>query len=599
MRAERKVMKNQKPDLRIHSLVLLFCVFAVLPFVVRIYSYHLNMEDYSWFILDGDLTDFFSYYKSRFFLILILFMIIDMIRMIKNKEVVVKSSFMWILLILNGMLFLMSAVCSVNIENSLCGNYGRFESVFVLIGYEILCFYAFQCGSSRRAFQILLGCLSGVAVIMCVLGLLQAAGADPLNLEWVQYLISPYEIWGEVIGNVTSALERNTVYLTLANPNYASIYLSMLIPLIFILWKTGSRKVRLYSGCLIILLFINLILTFSRVGLFCLGTVIILTFVLRKNSRKKILTVFFIGILLFLLTDSLFAFRFTERLALTVQSFQKNTGPALTRMETSMDGVTLTYGDRTITVSYCYGAGNESIRILSEDGTDLTDHYIAPAGVLDLEGWDQVLIYTQEIDEEDMLTLLIDEVFWNFTSDPDLGYFFYTGNGKYDTLSDIPKTDFYGMEHMASGRLYIWSRTIPLLKDYWLTGSGEDTFYLVFPQNDYVGKAAYASSPLDVIEKPHNTYLLTAVQNGIFSLILFVAFYLIYFIDSVRLYKKKDTFDTLDWMGFCVFLSTVCFMAGGFFNDSNINISPLFWGLLGIGIAMNQKIREAVIKMVP
>lgn len=588
-------MKTKESKIHLLSLVLLFLALAVLPFIVRIYAYHLDMEEYSWFILDEDRTDFFSYYKSLFFLILALLMAADLIRALLKKHLSPGTSPVWALLLINGILFLLSAVCSVNVKDSLFGNYGRFESVFVLIGYEILCFYAFRYASDPRTFQILLRGLAAAAALMCLLGFLQAAGMDPLNLEWVQRLITPHELWDEVIGNISSNLTQNTVYLTLANPNYASIYLSMLLPLMFILWKTGSRTVRFCSGCLILLLFADLILTFSRVGLFSLGIIGILTLILRKNSRKrhwkKMLAAVFACTLLFFLTDSLSGFRFAERLKLTLQSFQKSDTPSLTYMETSAEGVTLTYGGRTITVSYQYGTGNESIRILGDDGTDLTDHYIAPAGILDLEGLENLLLFTREVDEEDMLTLIIDEVFWNFTEDPELGYLFYTGNGKYDTLSEIPRANLFGMEHMASGRLYIWSRTIPLLKDYWLTGSGEDTFYLVFPQNDYVGKAAYAGSPLDVMEKPHNTYLLTALQNGILSLLLFLVFYLIYFIDSIRIYGKDRPFDTQDWMGFCVFLSTVCFMTGGIFNDSNINISPLFWAMLGIGMGLNRHIR--------
>ena len=588
-------MKTKESKIHILSLVLLFLALAVLPFIVRIYAYHLDMEEYSWFILDEDRTDFFSYYKSLFFLILALLMAADLIRALLRRHLSPGTSPVWALLLINGILFLLSAVCSVNVKDSLFGNYGRFESVFVLIGYEILCFYAFRYASDPRTFQILLRGLAAAAALMCLLGFLQAAGMDPLNLEWVQRLITPHELWDEVIGNISSNLTQNTVYLTLANPNYASIYLSMLLPLMFILWKTGSRTVRFCSGCLILLLFADLVLTFSRVGLFSLGIIGILTLILRKNSWKrhwkKMLAAVFACTLLFFLTDSLSGFRFAERLKLTLQSFEKNDSPSLTYMETSAEGVTLTYGGRTITVSYQYGTGNESIRILGDDGTDLTDHYIAPAGILDLEGLENLLLFTREVDEEDMLTLIIDEVFWNFTEDPELGYLFYTGNGKYDTLSEIPRANLFGMEHMASGRLYIWSRTIPLLKDYWLTGSGEDTFYLVFPQNDYVGKAAYAGSPLDVIEKPHNTYLLTALQNGILSLILFLVFYLIYFIDSIRIYGKDRPFDTQDWMGFCVFLSTVCFMTGGIFNDSNINISPLFWAMLGIGMGLNRHIR--------
>lgn len=586
-------MQKKNTKANAGGLFLLLLALTVLPFIIRIYAYHLDMEDYSWFILDEDRTDFFSYYKSLFFSVLVMCMAGSIFLDAINRNLSERVTPVWLLLPVNGILYILSAVCSVNVENSLFGSYGRFETVFVLLGYEILCFYACQHGATQKAFQILLYGLTAVGTIMSILGILQVSGMDPLTWEWVQRLITPNDLKSSVIGNITSNLERNTVYLTLANPNYASIYLSMLLPLIFIQWKTGGKKMKVFSFCLMILLFINLILTFSRVGLLALGSICVLGLILRRRSWKKhwkkLLLILLSGILLFAAVDGLSGFRFCRRLELTLQSFTGESEKGLTYMTTSQDGITLTYGGKTVTVSYEYGAGDESIRILDEKGSDLTGHYMPLAGILDMEGFENLLIFTQEVEDEDMLTLMIDGTFWSFTSDPDLGYLFYTGNGKYDTLEEVPKADLKGMEHMASGRLYIWSRTLPLLKDYWLTGSGEDTFHLVYPQNDYTGKAMYASTPLDVIEKPHNTYLLTAVQNGILPLILFLVFYGIYFARSVKLYGQDREFDSVDWMGFGVFLSTVCFMIGGIFNDSNINISPLFWAMLGIGTGFNMK----------
>lgn len=587
-------MQTKDTKLKAGSLFLLLLTLAVLPFIIRIYAYHLDMENYSWFILEEDRTDFFSYYKSLFFSALTLCMAGSIFLSAANRSFPERITPVWILLLINGGFYLLSAFRSVNVENSLFGSYGRFETVFVLLGYEILCFYAYQHGSNQKALQILLYGLTATGIILSISGILQVSGMDPLAWEWVQRLITPKELENDVLGNITTNLERNTVYLTLANPNYASIYLSMLLPLIFIQWKTGSRKVKLVSICLMILLLINLFLTFSRIGLLNLGCICTLSLFLRRKSWKKhwkkLIPAALACILLFTAVDGLSGFRFFRRLELTMQSFTKKSDKGLTHMTTSHNGVCLTYGGKTVTVSYEYGAGDESIRILDGEGNDLTEHYMPFAGILDVEGFENLLIFTQEVDDEDMLTLVIDETIWNFTNDPDLGFLFYTGDGKYDTLEEIPKVDLMGMEHMASGRLYIWSRTLPLLKDYWLTGSGEDTFHLVYPQNDYVGKSVYASTPLDVIEKPHNTYLLTSVQNGIIPLILFLVFYGTYFIRSVSLYGKDREFDSIDWMGFGVFLSTVCFMVGGIFNDSNINISPLFWAMLGIGMGLNVKI---------
>ena len=120
-------MKTKESKLHLLSLVLLFLALAVLPFIVRIYAYHLDMEEYSWFILDEDRTDFFSYYKSLFFLILALLMAADLIRALLRRHLSPRTSPVWSLLLINGIIFLLSAVFSVNVKDSLFGNYGRFE----------------------------------------------------------------------------------------------------------------------------------------------------------------------------------------------------------------------------------------------------------------------------------------------------------------------------------------------------------------------------------------------------------------------------------------------------------------------------------------
>ncbi len=81
-----------------------------------------------------------------------------------------------------------------------------------------------------------------------------------------------------------------------------------------------------------------------------------------------------------------------------------------------------------------------------------------------------------------------------------------------------------GRERIVSGRGYIWSRTIPLLKKYILLGGGQDTFTVLFPNHDYLGKAQWGDKDL-IITKPHCMYLQIAVQSGILSLIALFIFW--------------------------------------------------------------------------
>ena len=71
---------------------------------------------------------------------------------------------------------------------------------------------------------------------------------------------------------------------------------------------------------------------------------------------------------------------------------------------------------------------------------------------------------------------------WYFTNEAkegDSSYYFYTAYGKWDKVNNPEVVDMN--QDMFSRRGYIWARTIPLLKDNWLLGSGLDTFIIEFP----------------------------------------------------------------------------------------------------------------------
>ena len=74
----------------------------------------------------------------------------------------------------------------------------------------------------------------------------------------------------------------------------------------------------------------------------------------------------------------------------------------------------------------------------------------------------------------------------------------------------FPETfGFKGKEKLGSMRAYIWSRSIPMLKDNLILGSGPDTFVYRFPQNDLIGLYYAYGTPNTIVDKPHNLYLQT------------------------------------------------------------------------------------------
>jgi len=183
--------------------------------------------------------------------------------------------------------------------------------------------------------------------------------------------------------------------------------------------------------------------------------------------------------------------------------------------------------------------------------------------------------------------------FTNLTGDN--SYYIINAYGKLDKAINPPSAVFTNYEKLASGRGYIWSRTIPLLKKNLIWGSGPDTFVIAFPQQDYLG--AYRNGYVNqIITKPHNLYLQIGVQTGVLSLIAFLVFYLMYFIDSVKLYIRGIFNSYYAKIGIAVFVSTISYMFAGLTNDSSICTAPVFWCLLGIGIAANMKAKPIILE---
>lgn len=150
---------------------------------------------------------------------------------------------------------------------------------------------------------------------------------------------------------------------------------------------------------------------------------------------------------------------------------------------------------------------------------------------------------------------------------------------------------FEGKEKLGSARGYIWSRSLPLLKNCLVTGYGADTFTYIFPQNDVLAKYySYSDNNAGfyvTVDKPHNLYLQIFISNGLIALIAFIGICLFYLVDCFRLYALKKEYRAGQIMGAAVMLGVVGYLAAGMFNDSSVSVAPVFWILLGAGAALN------------
>jgi O-antigen ligase len=138
----------------------------------------------------------------------------------------------------------------------------------------------------------------------------------------------------------------------------------------------------------------------------------------------------------------------------------------------------------------------------------------------------------------------------------------------------------------GTGRLYIWQKTVELIKERPVWGYGFDTFPYYFPQNDK-NKIANLGSYHIIVTKPHNMYLNLAFSAGIFALFALLGLMLVHFYHSIRLLiMTLDSERGVFQAGLLVFW--VAFSVQFFFNESIIGTSIIFWVFFGLGISLNQ-----------
>lgn len=166
------------------------------------------------------------------------------------------------------------------------------------------------------------------------------------------------------------------------------------------------------------------------------------------------------------------------------------------------------------------------------------------------------------------------------------GFKILTPTGNVTDIIEAESFGFKGKEKWGSSRGYIWSRSIPMIKDTIILGHGPDTYEIYFPKNDYVAKMKFMQNIFTIVDKPHSLYLQLAINTGILSLLAFLIFNGWYIIYSIKLYIK-GYFNQFFAAGVACLAAVTSFLVSSLVNDSTISVSIIFWIILGVGIASN------------
>lgn len=120
-------------------------------------------------------------------------------------------------------------------------------------------------------------------------------------------------------------------------------------------------------------------------------------------------------------------------------------------------------------------------------------------------------------------------------------------------------------------RIFLWKRTLPLIKDYPVFGSGPDTFVLRFMP--LYSEDIARIGPFSINDTSANIYLTMLINLGIIGTII----YIVFIVESIYMGIKKINKNV-----FVLLCAIICYCVQSFFNLSVVIVSPVFWVLLGI-----------------
>lgn len=575
-----------------------------IPLIVHSHVYDTKFGQFAWFPDSSAIQiDFFLYFKMIGIIILgILIAGVLLYSYIKREKL--EWSGKWYFILMYGMLVLMSGLFSEYRYWAFHGTYEMFEPVPVVIAYLLVCYYAYTGVQTEKEVKYILS-IAGIGIlILMLIGVFQFFGLDIFRTSFGKRLILDIDMWDQ-LDTIGFTFPLKTSYSTLYNTNFFSFYFGCIIPvlvLLFIYEKQIKKKILLLVMSVMSL--INMIGSNSKTGIVVLFIVSILGVILYLPQLKKHFAII-LAVLAALGILGIMLGMYTVRsggISNLVQQFTHNVDydkseKAVKKIETNDENVVFDMGDHEVRVSYYILDDNIYIFMKDENGNDYPYSYAGEDEMtwkLEAEDLPEFLVTPVYIEDKIGITVETDGYEWNFSNQFDDTYYYYNGCGKFDKIEDIKVASVFD-DNIFSGRGKIWNKLLPRLKHCILLGNGANNFVFNYPQNDYIGKKIDGQETLFDV-KPHNMYLQQFSDNGLLALLAFLVFYILYLIESFRLYLKSDKDSWLQTLGIGIFLGTVAYMIAGMANDSNVNTAPVFWTLLGIGLAVNRMNKNNFVK---
>ncbi len=572
---------------------------AVIIMITFMKTYHSPMEGYYWHSDTTIFNDFFSYYKSIFIILMGTLAILMALYRLMTQTLIIKKTKLYIPMTVYVIFVILSWFFSEYPYFALRGFNDRFEGSLVLISYIIMLFFTINTINTERTVKWTIYAAGISSSVLGILGITQFLRHDFFQTEIGKKLITPSTYTN--LDKLKFHFTKGEIYQTVYNINYVSFYLTLLIPVFGLLFITEKNiKKKLIFGAVSALLIFNLIGSKSSGGILGIGIAFIVALIILNKKLlkwwKSIALVLAAVILVFAMTFNVLMpeitrsirSAFTEDADIIHKQF-------IDYFDTDYDKLTISCNNEPLTINVNLDNPNRNLSFEDKEGNELTLTKEDDAYRINEDSRFSMYSFkfVREEDDRNFIVVYIEDSKWPFEITGD-GILFYNALDKHVELHPVPGIGFENQLDFGSGRGLIWSRSLPLIKDHIFIGSGADTYVFEFPQNDYAAKYNADWPIYNIVDKPHNMYIGIAVNTGLISLISLLVLFGAYIISSIKIYRKNEYEDFISIVGAGIFIGICGFLVAGLVNDSSVSVMPLFYGLLGVGIAINFKLEKQV-----
>lgn len=590
---------NQKKPVSSLWMIPVILMIGFVPLIVHTYEYKTGLSQFDWFPNPSESqVDVFFAWKMIAVIVLgaVMLGIILFRHFYKKEQLRFDNAFY--LVFFYALFVAMSAVFSPYKYWVLGGTYELFEPIWVVFGYIILCYYTYHSVRETRHVTAVLRWAGVGMLLVAFIGAFQYAESDFFKTTFGKHLITSPDYWDNLDG-ISFVMGSNTSYTTLYNPNYLSFYFGMLIPLCVCLFIASKKVLHKILTVLVLILSVMCMAgSHSDSGWMALVAAVCIVILILMNRTKlsRIIAVAAVGIgiaaLFVLCTKTPLGTRLSTTITGTYHMEERF---FLRGIEANSDYAALDIGGNKLLLSYSINEADGQTTIVTTDanGTPLTRTCIDEANLIDQIDdplYSGCLIQPVVLGEMPAIRAQIQGASWDFVYLQDEGYYYANSAGKLTRPEPVKSSNRF-REDAMSGRGHIWNLTMPLLGKHIFVGVGANAYMLAYPQDDYIYHA-YVSGANNYDVKAHCWYLQQWVENGLFGTLLLLGFIGWYLVRCARIYRRASLRDSLTWVGIGLFTAVFVYIVAAIANDSNVCTAPVFWGFLGLGMAVNRLIVE-------